>query len=257
MNIKATQDEFTRQAEKLKNNDSFRNDEIIKLILRSAALQPQETVLDLACGPGIVTAALAPLCQNVYGLDLTPKMVEMAIENCRNKGFKNVKIFEGRAERTGFADNFFDCIVTRLAVHHFENPETVFKEIERILKPGGRVVAADIFSSRDPAEAELQNAIEYIRDPSHTKCLCLEEFDQVFDACGFVVEATEFYDVPRNYDEWLEITNSPERYNSLEVIIRQLIEAGKTAGMEFKIDNERISFIHKWVIFRLRKQENK
>jgi ubiquinone/menaquinone biosynthesis C-methylase UbiE len=126
------------------------------------------SVLDVACGPGILSAAIAKTARQVVAFDLTPEMLTKAAQRCAGLG--NVTFREGNAAELPFADADFDAVVTRLSVHHFDRPGRAMSEIFRVLRPGGSFVIADVISSEGPAEAELQNAIEILRDPSPCGC---------------------------------------------------------------------------------------
>src|SRR5262249_20049891 len=151
-------------------------------------------VLDVACGPGIVTAALGRRARKVVALDLTPEMLKKAEQRCARAGLTNVEFRQGSAADLPFADDVFDGVVTRLAIHHFSEPDLVFKETFRVLRPGGRLVVADVVSSEDPDEAALQNAIEVLRDPSHVRMLSRSELVSAVRAAGFGIEAQTSWD---------------------------------------------------------------
>jgi ubiquinone/menaquinone biosynthesis C-methylase UbiE len=128
------------------------------------------SVLDVACGPGILSAAIAKAARDVVAFDLTPQMLKKAAQRCARAGVHNVTFREGNATALPFANGAFDAVVTRLSVHHFDRPSRVMSEIFRVLRPGGSFVIADVISSEVSAEAELQNAIEILRDPSMCGC---------------------------------------------------------------------------------------
>jgi SAM-dependent methyltransferase len=69
-------------------------------------------------------------------------------------------------------------------VHHFDRPARVTSEIFRVLRPGGSFVIADVISSEVPADAELQNAIEILRDPSHVRMLAGSELTALVEQAG-------------------------------------------------------------------------
>lgn len=125
-------------------------------------------VLDVACDPGAVAVALAPRAASVTGLDATDGMLKRGRMRAADAGLRNVTFVSGDAEALPFPDAASDAVVTRAAVHHFTDPARVIAEICRVLSPGGRAVIVDVFSSDDPAESELHNALEILRDPSHT-----------------------------------------------------------------------------------------
>ena len=74
-------------------------------------------------------------------------MLDKARERCEAAGLVNVKFEQGAAEKMPFADGAFDGAVTRLALHHFVDPTVVLKEVQRVLRPGGVLVIADVVVS--------------------------------------------------------------------------------------------------------------
>jgi len=139
-------------------------------------------------------------------------------------------------------------------VHHFKNPHKILKEINRVLKKDGTIIIADIYSSSIKEESELHNAIEQLRDPTHIKMLSLNEFVDLFRITQLKVNKVKYIDMQRYYDEWLEITNAPERYNAIFTILKNLISSDKRAGINLQMENDKINFVHKWVIYQLKKE---
>ena len=123
-----------------------------------------------------------------WRLDLTPQMLTTAAQRVAPRpALDNVTFREGTATELPFADAAFDAVVTRLSVHHFDRPGRAMSEIFRVLRPGGRFVLADVISSELPAEAELQNAIEILRDPSHVRMLPGSELAALVRGAGFAI----------------------------------------------------------------------
>src|SRR5204863_348816 len=79
---------------------------------------------------------------------------------------RNVLFMKADAAALPFVDGSFDVVVSRFAVHHFENPAVQIAEMRRVLRPGGRLAVADLVSDPDPEIAETQNRLERLRDPS-------------------------------------------------------------------------------------------
>src|ERR1700688_3362780 len=155
-------DEFTRQAETFSASAAITDTALTQIFVTALGEAAKGSVLDVACGPGILSAAIAKSARDVVAFDLTPEMLKKATQRCA--GLANVSFREGNAAELPFADARFDAAVTRLSVHHFDRPSRVIEEIFRVLRPGGSFVIADVISSELPAEAELQNAIEILRD---------------------------------------------------------------------------------------------
>ena len=251
--LKRVEDEFTRQAETFSAYASIAGGDVITRFQEEIGEAATGTLLDVACGPGAVSAALAPKAESVTAFDATPAMLEKARERCEAAGLVNVTFEQGAAESMPFADGAFDGAVTRLALHHFVDPTVVLKEIRRVLRPGGVLVIADVVVSEDAAEADLQNAIEILRDPSHIRMLPLTELNAAVEGSGFAIESGTVWDKDREFEEWMGIVNDPQRLNPLRTVARALAEEGRHAGMGLAIEDEQLVFFHRWVMIRARK----
>jgi SAM-dependent methyltransferase len=126
-------------------------------------------------------------------------------------------------------------------------------EIFRVLRPGGRLVVADVISSEDSAESELQNAIEILRDPSHVRMLPGSELTTLVKDAGFVIESLESWDKPREFEEWMGIVNDPSRVAPLRAVVQALAGAGASAGIGLALDGRKITFFHRWNLIAARK----
>src|SRR5579883_2414597 len=142
-------------------------------------------LIDVACGPGVVTAALAPNARSVVAFDATEAMLAQTEARCAKAGLNNVEFRSGDAEALPFADAEFDGAVSRAAVHHFADPQRAFAEMFRVLRPGGIAVIADVISSENTDESRLHNAIERLRDPSHVRMLPASAFAADMSRAGF------------------------------------------------------------------------
>ena len=251
--LKRVEDEFTRQAETFAAYASIAGGDVIERFRADIGDAATGKILDVACGPGAVTAALAEKAETVTAFDATPAMLEKARERCEKAGLQNVLFEQGAAESMPFEDGAFDGAVTRLALHHFVDPTVVLREILRVLRPGGVLVIADVVVSEDAAEAALQNAIEILRDPSHIRMLPLSELNAAVESSGFAIEAGSTWDKDREFEEWMGIVNDPQRLNPLRTVARALAEEGRHAGMGLSIQDDRLVFFHRWVMITAHK----
>jgi ubiquinone/menaquinone biosynthesis C-methylase UbiE len=202
-------------------------------------------LLDVACGPGVVTAALAANASAIVAFDATQQMLDKARARCAKAGLANVEFRAGDAENLPFDDAQFDGVVTRLAIHHFANPQRALGEMFRVLRPGGMAVIVDVVSSEDESESKLHNAIERLRDPSHVRMLPASELDRSISRAGFRIVEHATWDMDRELEEWLAIVDDPARVEPIRTVIHTLAEAGRTAGVGLSVRDGRVAFFHR------------
>jgi ubiquinone/menaquinone biosynthesis C-methylase UbiE len=173
-------DQFTRQAVPFAAAAQIRNEEWLNRIVEMAQAGPADTVLDVACGPGLLACALARVTKQVTGIDTTPKMLEQAKARQSQLGLENLTWDEGEVPPLPYPDRRFTIVSTRFAFHHFLEPIEVLKEMRRVCRPGGRIVVVD--SAPAPDKAEAFNRMERLRDPSHVRALPADELVALFAA---------------------------------------------------------------------------
>jgi SAM-dependent methyltransferase len=241
-----THAEFTRQAAQFSRSPATTDPSHVARLVDAIGSAARGRVLDVACGPGIVTSALAAIAREVVALDLTPEMLVKAKERCAAAGRTNVVFTQGSATHLAFATGSFDAVVTRLSFHHFLEPQTVLAEMLRVLKVGGTLAVADVVSAEDAGKAALQNAIEVLRDPSHVRMRSASELVALIAGAGVAVERRESWDKAREFEEWVGIVADPERVAPLRTVVRALAEAGQDAGLALALRDGAIHFVHKW-----------
>jgi ubiquinone/menaquinone biosynthesis C-methylase UbiE len=175
-------DQFTRQAAPFSAAAAIRNEEALQRIVRMAGAGPDDSVLDVACGPGLLACAFAPVVRHVTGVDVTPAMLDQACALQEAKGIRNITWDLAEAPPLPYADGQFSIVTCRFSFHHMLDPLAVLKEMRRVCARGGRVAVADL--TPDAAKAGAFNAAEKLRDPSHVRALPIEELLDVFDRAG-------------------------------------------------------------------------
>ena len=132
--------------------------------VRIAELRPGETVLDLGSGGGIDSLLAARRVRPrglVYGLDMTPSMLERARAHAAQAGLSNVEFIEGRMEAIPLPDASVDVTICNGVINLVTSKGKLFREVFRVLRPGGRLVFADSVVDGCLPKEVLENEAAY------------------------------------------------------------------------------------------------
>jgi SAM-dependent methyltransferase len=131
----------------------------------TARLRPGEVVVDLGCGGGLDVLLAAPRVGptgKAIGIDMTPAMVERARANAVRAGVSNVEFHLATIDRLPLPAGSVDCLISNCVISLAPDKPAVFREMFRILKPGGRVAVSDI-ALKKPLPAEVgQDILAYV-----------------------------------------------------------------------------------------------
>ena len=188
-------DQFTRQATVFSTAPTITDEDALQMIVEAARPGPDDRLLDVACGPGLVVCAFAPHVCDATGIDVTPAMLDRARKLAADKDLANVAWRQGDVYALPYDDASFTIITTRFSFHHFLDPAAVLREMVRVCAAGGRIVVVDDYASEDPAKAAAFNRLEKLRDPSHSRCLTLTELKGLFGAAGLPDPDATFYEL--------------------------------------------------------------
>ncbi|HZY84126.1 MAG TPA: methyltransferase domain-containing protein [Gemmataceae bacterium] len=170
-----------------------------------ANLRPGETVVDLGCGGGldVLLAALkvGPAGRAV-GIDMTPEMIARARANARlpvqGRVLDNVEFHLAPIDRLPLADGSVDCLVSNCVINLAPDKAAVFREMRRVLRPGGRVALSDVALKR-PLPAELARDVQ-----AFVGCiagaLLIDEYERGLRAAGF--EAVQVQDAGKDLNAY-------------------------------------------------------
>ena len=150
----------------------------LQILVELSEVDSEDSVLDVACGPGMVACEFAKHSKRVTGIDITPAMIEQAANRQHELKLDNLEWQVGNAVPLPYADNSFSLVLTRYSYHHLLKPEEALLEMTRVCKPGGRVMVADV--AIETLKSEAYDRLETLRDPSHTHALTKDEFAALF-----------------------------------------------------------------------------
>lgn len=101
-------------------------------------IEPDDTVLECACGTGAISRYIAPKCKRLIATDFSVGMLRQARKNCRD--YDNIKLRRADMTNLKCRDNRFDAVIAGNVIHLLEDPAAAVKELARVCKPGGKII---------------------------------------------------------------------------------------------------------------------
>lgn len=245
------QQQFTRTADvyaRMRQTTDERGLDALVALCEPAA---SARALDVACGPGFLTLALARRCSEATGFDATDAFLQLAREEAERRGLRNVRFQQGDAEQLPFEDACFELVTCRAAFHHFPGPGRVLAEMARVAAPGGRILVADLLGSEKPEQAELHDRIERLCDPTHERALPASELGRLFAEAGLAAARDIRSSLDYDLDEWIA-HGAPGDAERAEIL--SLMEScldGDRAGLNVRREHGQLRFSHRTAAFVL------
>lgn len=143
--------------------------------VRRLEIASDDRVLDVGCGTGFATAALASRADEVHALDQSPHQLARALEKCGRRG--PVRFYQGDAEQLPFPDNSIDVVWSSGAIEYWPRPVATLRELRRVARPDGQVLVVGPDAPHGRLTGWLADAIMLFYDEA--------EADRLFAAAGF------------------------------------------------------------------------
>ena len=131
----------------------------------TAHLRAGEVVVDLGSGGGLDVFLASKMVGpegRAIGIDMTTAMIERSRENAQQGGYTNVEFYQSTIDQVPLPDASVDCVISNCVVNLAPDKPAVFREIARVLKPGGRVALSDIALKHELPEAVAQSMAAYV-----------------------------------------------------------------------------------------------
>lgn len=207
--------EFTHQADAFDRAPVYRAADTLDRLVAALPLAAGQSWLDVACGTGIVSLALARHVGQVTGLDMTPAMLAQARASATTRGVPNARFIKGEASALPFPPRMFDGALTRFSLHHIPVPGRVVGQMAHAVRPGGWVALADSLTADDGGVAAWHQEIERLRDPSHWACLAPAAFFVLGRPWGLTLVSRQVVPFSLDFEEWLVRGSGGETHRPL------------------------------------------
>lgn len=175
-----------------------------------AASIPGARVLDLGCGGGHASFAVAPVVEKVIAYDLSEEMLKVVATAAAGRGLGNLAVRQGSADRLDFPDASFDLVCTRFSAHHWRQLPQALNEVFRVLKPGGRFIVIDTAAPADVLADTYVQAIELLRDTSHVRNVSLNSWRKLLRGAGFAIASDKTWKLRLEFDSWVARMRTPQ-----------------------------------------------
>lgn len=185
---------FRRRAATYDRSSSWCTDqELGEIVLDLASPTPQDRVLDVACGTGLVSQLFAGRAAEVVGLDLTEEMASQAKPHLD-------RLVLAPAEKLPFDDGEFDLVVCRQGVQFMDLPDAV-EEMVRVVRPGGRVVLINL-CAYGPSDRDAYFEILRLRNPVRRHFFLPDDLANLLSGAGCAPVQARRYVSVEDVDAW-------------------------------------------------------
>jgi SAM-dependent methyltransferase len=171
-----------------------------------ASIRPGEVVVDLGSGGGLdvfLASKLVGPNGKAIGIDMTPEMIDRARANAKNGGYENVEFYLGTIDHLPLADVSVDCVISNCVINLAPDKPAVFREIARVLKPGGRLAVSDIALKSELPAAVAESMAAYVG--CIAGAIKIDDYRKALLAAGF--EHVEIIDSGTDLNAYSKLEN--------------------------------------------------
>lgn len=166
--------------------------------------------IDLGCGGGHVTYAMAPYAGETIACDLSADMLSAVLTTAASRGQPGVKAAQTSVEQLPFEDSSFDMLGCRYSAHHWQDVDAGLREGRRVLKPGSPAVFVDVVAPAAPLLDTHLQGVELLRDTSHVRDYSEAEWRTKLESTGFVIRNVSTWRVRMDFPVWIARMATPE-----------------------------------------------
>lgn len=162
------------------------------LAIITGELKPDDIVLDVATGTGLIAFEAAGIAKNVYGIDISPKMLEVAKRKMKKHSADNIEFRLEDVYATSFSNNRFDVVICSNALHMMKEPKSALFEMRRVLKHDGILITptfchAENANLKEKIGLNLMRLLRWIGILPHLHRFKRKDILEIIIGAGFTI----------------------------------------------------------------------
>ena len=244
--IRPAQEQFGRVAEAYVDSPNHAQGADLDCVVELAIAHGGERVVDVGTGVAHTLRRVAPAFRAAVGIDATREMLEAGrgvLERARVPG---ASLVQADATALQIASGSIDVVTSRLASHHFADAAGAFREIARILRPGGLFVLVDNFTPEGAEVDAFINDLERLRDASHVRSHTVRGWRHLAEAAGLRTSIDSETSVTKlDVDSWLARSQTPK--DRADAVRHRLRDASPAVVRAFDVTATSFS-VHKLIL---------
>ena len=149
----------------------------------AALIRPADTVLECACGTGLLTGVIAPRCKSLTATDFSANMLKRAEKKLKKYG--NVRFAQADITKLDYPDGSFDAVVAANVIHLLDQPYQALRQLERVCRPGGRLIIPTYMNRTDKGTTNSVSGVIGRAGADFKRAFTLDTYRQFFADAGY------------------------------------------------------------------------
>ena len=146
-------------------------------------ISPSDDVLECACGTGLLTGVVAPVCKSLIATDFSANMLKRAKKKCEKYG--NVQFEQANILQLSYPDGRFDTVIAANVIHLLDEPYKALSELDRVCKPGGKIIIPTYMNQTDSGRTNKVSGAIGKAGADFKREFTIESYKKFFSDAGY------------------------------------------------------------------------